>query len=82
MNIRQVQIVLPTFNGFSSLLANKLFDLVFITEPYRVGAALKTICVILQKKQLSTFFLHSNHAVLHNFAHSVLYVCLNYCKKT
>lgn len=37
MNIRQVQIVLPTFNVFSSLLANKLFDLVFITEPHRVG---------------------------------------------
>jgi hypothetical protein len=56
MNIRQVQIVLPTFNGFSSLLANKLFDLVFIAEPHRVGAALKTICVILQKKNNCRLF--------------------------
>lgn len=31
MSIRQVQIALPTFNGFNSPLGNKLFDLVFIT---------------------------------------------------
>lgn len=55
LSVRQVQIALPTFNGFNFasfyfFFANKLFDLVYslIDRP-------KTICVILQK-QLSTIF--------------------------